>query len=137
MEQLDPFLHCTHIAYFSMEIALRPEIHTYSGGLGMLAGDTARSAADLEMPVVFVTLASRAGYLRQEIGPDGRQIDHPDPWDSGLGPTRSAPRSRSGSRAARSGCGPGCTVCRAAPASRCRCCCWTPISRRTPPTIGA
>jgi glycogen phosphorylase len=84
MEQLDGFLHRTHIAYFSMEIALRPEIHTYSGGLGMLAGDTARSCADLEMPVVFVSLVSRAGYLRQEIDADGRQIDHPDPWDPSL-----------------------------------------------------
>ena len=64
-----------------MEIALRPEIHTYSGGLGVLAGDTARSCADLELPVVFVSLVSRAGYLRQEIDSNGRQIDHPDPWD--------------------------------------------------------
>ena len=80
MSIIEPFLARTDIAYFSMEIALRPEIHTYSGGLGMLAGDTARSSADLELPIVFVTLASRAGYLRQEISPDGWQIDHPDPW---------------------------------------------------------
>ena len=65
MTPLDPFLRRTRVAYFSMEIALRPEVHTYSGGLGMLAGDTARSCADLEMPVVFVTLISREGYLRQ------------------------------------------------------------------------
>jgi glycogen phosphorylase len=51
-----------------MEIALRPEIHTYSGGLGVLAGDMARSAADLELPIVFVTFTSRKGYLKQEIG---------------------------------------------------------------------
>ena len=81
MSPLDPFLVRTRIAYFSMEIALDPAIPTYSGGLGILAGDTARSCADLELPVVFVTLASREGYLRQEIGPDGSQIDHPDPWD--------------------------------------------------------
>jgi starch phosphorylase len=78
---LDPFLSRTSIAYFSMEIALRPEIHTYSGGLGVLSGDTARSCADLELPVVFVTLVSRAGYHRQEIDIGGHQIDHPDPWD--------------------------------------------------------
>ena len=41
-----------------MEIAIRPEMHTYSGGLGILAGDTARSCADLELPVVFVSLLS-------------------------------------------------------------------------------
>ena len=81
MERLAPFTAGTQIAYFSMEIALRSEIHTYSGGLGILAGDTARSCADLELPVVFVTLISRMGYLRQEIDSQGRQIEHPDPWD--------------------------------------------------------
>jgi starch phosphorylase len=81
MNPLDPFLRKTHIAYFTMEIALRPEIHTYSGGLGVLAGDTARSCADLELPIVFVSLVSRAGYLRQEIDSHGRQVDLPDPWE--------------------------------------------------------
>jgi len=80
MSPIDAFLPRTRIAYFSMEIALRPEMHTYSGGLGVLAGDTARSAADLELPMVFVTLASRQGYLRQEIDAQGRQVEHPDPW---------------------------------------------------------
>ena len=79
-DAINRFLARTHIAYFSMEIALRNEMHTYSGGLGVLAGDTARSCADLEIPVVFVTLISHQGYLRQEIGPDGRQIDHQDEW---------------------------------------------------------
>src|SRR6187401_3374088 len=78
---IGPFLSRTRIAYFSMEMALQPEMHTYSGGLGVLAGDTARSCADLRLPIVFVTLASRQGYLRQELGPDGIQMDHPDPWD--------------------------------------------------------
>lgn len=81
MAAIDPFLSRRRIAYFSMEMALRPEMHTYSGGLGGLAGDTARSAADLDLPVVFVTLVSGEGYLRQEIDAEGRQVDHPDPWD--------------------------------------------------------
>lgn len=81
MSPIDPFLPRRHIAYFSMEIALRPEIHTYSGGLGILAGDTARSCADLDLPMVFLTLASREGYLRQELDADGRQADKADPWD--------------------------------------------------------
>lgn len=81
MRAIEPFLPRTRIAYFSMEMALRPEMHTYSGGLGVLAGDTARSCADLDLPVVFVTLASREGYLRQEIDAAGRQIDHADPWE--------------------------------------------------------
>jgi starch phosphorylase len=55
-------------------------MHTYSGGLGVLAGDTARSCADLELPIVFVTLIHRQGYLRQEINGNGDQIEHPDPW---------------------------------------------------------
>ncbi|MGE3933250.1 MAG: alpha-glucan family phosphorylase [Rhodospirillaceae bacterium] len=81
MSPIDPFAARTRIAYFSMEIALRAEIHTYSGGLGVLAGDTARSCADLKLPVVFVTLVSRQGYLRQEIDDAGRQVEHADPWD--------------------------------------------------------
>jgi starch phosphorylase len=81
MIRINPFLLRTHIAYFSMEIALRREMHTYAGGLGVLAGDTARSCADLQLPIVFVTLASREGYMRQEIDEDGRQVDFPDPWD--------------------------------------------------------
>ncbi len=81
---LNPFLPRTHIAYFAMELAIRPEMHTYAGGLGVLAGDSARSAADLELPMVFVTLASRAGYFRQQIDPDGRQRELPDRWDPAL-----------------------------------------------------
>ena len=81
MNPLDPYLGKTRIAYFTMEIALRPEIPTYSGGLGVLAGDTARSCTDLALSVVFVSLVSRAGYLRQEIDRHGRQMDLPDPWE--------------------------------------------------------
>ena len=46
MPSIEPFLARTHIAYFSMEMAVRPEMRTYAGGLGVLAGDTARSCAD-------------------------------------------------------------------------------------------
>jgi glycogen phosphorylase len=70
----------SRIAYFSMEIALEDAIPTYSGGLGVLAGDMMRSAADLGVPMVGVTLASRAGYFRQEIV-EGRQVERPEPWD--------------------------------------------------------
>ena len=76
---LDAFLREPRIAYFSMEMALRSEIPTYSGGLGVLAGDTMRSAADLDLPMVGVTLASRAGYFRQEIAA-GRQVGVLSPW---------------------------------------------------------
>jgi glucan phosphorylase len=53
------------IAYFSMEIALENGIPTYSGGLGVLAGDTLRAAADLGLPMVGVTLLHRQGYFVQ------------------------------------------------------------------------
>ncbi len=55
------------IAYFSMEIALRPEMPTYSGGLGVLAGDTIRSAADLRIPMVAVSLVQREGHFTQNF----------------------------------------------------------------------
>lgn len=74
-------LHSPRIAYFSMEIALNTSIPTYSGGLGVLAGDMMRSAADLGLPVIGVTLASRSGYFRQEIVEGGRQVEHPAPWN--------------------------------------------------------
>lgn len=64
-----------------MEIALRQEIPTYSGGLGVLAGDTLRSSADLEVPMVGVTLVSRAGYFKQDIDGQGNQVETPDFWE--------------------------------------------------------
>ena len=67
MQPIEPFLHTPRIAYFSMEIALRSEIPTYAGGLGVLAGDTIRTAADLDMLLVAVSLVSRAGYFQQSI----------------------------------------------------------------------
>jgi glycogen phosphorylase len=81
MRALQTFLNRPRIAYFSMEIALASEIPTYSGGLGVLAGDTLRSAADLGIPLVGVTLVSREGYFRQGIDADGRQVEQSDHWD--------------------------------------------------------
>jgi starch phosphorylase len=68
------------IAYFSMEIAFDERFSTYSGGLGILAGDTLRSAADLGLPMVAVTLAYPHGYFRQSLDADGRQHEAPDSW---------------------------------------------------------
>jgi starch phosphorylase len=69
------------IAYFSMEIGLSNNIHTYNGGLGILAGDTIRSAADLNVPLVGITLVSKKGHFRQEITGNGKQVEYPDPWE--------------------------------------------------------
>ena len=77
---IDEFIHEPRVAYFSMEIALRSEIPTYAGGLGILAGDTVRSAADMGLPLVAVSLVSREGYFAQEIDTHGRQIEHAELW---------------------------------------------------------
>jgi starch phosphorylase len=68
------------IAYFSMEVALEVGMPTYSGGLGVLAGDTVRSAADLRVPLVAVTLLHRKGYFYQRLDSDGRQREEPVEW---------------------------------------------------------
>lgn len=68
------------IAYFSMEIALQSNIPTYSGGLGVLAGDTIRASADLEVPMIAVSLLHRKGYFRQRLNSNGEQWEEPEEW---------------------------------------------------------
>jgi glycogen phosphorylase len=68
------------IAYFSMEIGLDPKMPTYSGGLGILAGDTIRSAADLKVPMIAVTLLYRKGYFYQRLDETGWQREEPVHW---------------------------------------------------------
>ncbi len=70
-----------NVAYFSMEIGLTPEIPTYSGGLGILAGDILKSAADLGVPMVGITLLYKKGYFAQKINEQGRQTERPVEWD--------------------------------------------------------
>src|ERR1700742_2001388 len=70
----------TTVGYFSMEIALDKAIPTYSGGLGVLAGDTLRSAADLSLPVAGVTLLHRKGYFEQQIDENGNQTEVASNW---------------------------------------------------------
>lgn len=64
-----------------MEIALEGDVPTYSGGLGVLAGDTIRSCADLQIPMVAITLTYNAGYFYQMVAPDGRQVERDIRWD--------------------------------------------------------
>lgn len=78
---LREYVESKKIAYFSMEIGIANDIHTYSGGLGVLAGDTIRTGADLRIPLVAVTLVSRKGYLKQALTENGEQIGYPDEWD--------------------------------------------------------
>jgi len=68
------------VAYFSMEIALENAMPSYSGGLGVLAGDTIRAAADVRVPMVAVSLLYRKGYFTQRLSEDGTQTEEPVEW---------------------------------------------------------
>src|SRR5262245_16000269 len=68
------------VAYFSMEIGLESDLPTYSGGLGVLAGDTLRGAADLGVPMVGVSLVHRKGYFRQRLDARGNQSESAAAW---------------------------------------------------------
>lgn len=74
-------LQASVVAYFSMEIGLDSSMPTYSGGLGILAGDSLRAAADIGIPMVGVTLLHRRGYFRQHLDADGNQQDSPVEWN--------------------------------------------------------
>ena len=70
-----------HVAYYSMEIAIHPSMPTYSGGLGVLAGDTLRSAADLGIPLIAFSLIHRKGYFQQHLDAAGVQSEDVQPWN--------------------------------------------------------
>ena len=69
-----------YIAYFSMEIGLTEAMPTYAGGLGILAGDTVRAAADVGIPMIVVTLLHRKGYFRQKLDASGWQSEEDIEW---------------------------------------------------------
>jgi len=79
MNQLSHLVTGT-IAYLSMDVAIDSDIPTYSGGLGILAGDMLRSAADLRVPMVAVTLLHRKGYFDQRLDARGNQLESPSKW---------------------------------------------------------
>ena len=80
MESWKRFTQDKRIAYFSMEIGLKAEIPTYSGGLGVLAGDTIKSAADLKIPMIAITLLHRKGYFEQSFTAEGWQLEKDIQW---------------------------------------------------------
>lgn len=69
------------IAYFSMEIGIDSSIPTYSGGLGILAGDFIKSCADLKVPLVAVTILYEKGYFIQKLDAQGIQQELPVQWN--------------------------------------------------------
>jgi starch phosphorylase len=69
------------VAYLSMEIAFDNDVKTFSGGLGILAGDILRTASELEFPMIGITLFNKKGYFRQIISDRGRQEEASDKSD--------------------------------------------------------
>jgi len=69
------------VAYFSMEIAIRPGMFTYSGGLGVLAGDTIKSCADLNVPLIAISLVAKKGYFKQHLDSQGQQTEEYIGWN--------------------------------------------------------
>jgi glycogen phosphorylase len=75
------FIEDPKIAYFSMEIGISKDFPTYSGGLGVLAGDIVKASADLKLQMVALALVSRKGYFRQKLTERGEQQEFPDEWN--------------------------------------------------------
>jgi len=65
------------IAYFSMEVGVDSNMPIYSGGLGILAGDTLKSCADLKVPTVGVSMLYAHGYFDQKLDEWGNQQERP------------------------------------------------------------
>ena len=81
LEKLEKCKGEPKIAYFSMEIGLKDDIPTFSGGLGILAGDTVKTGADLNLPLTAITLVYHKGYFKQDIDENGHQIELPVSWN--------------------------------------------------------
>jgi len=92
-EQARPATTQPTIAYFSMEYGIGEPLPIYSGGLGVLAGDHLKTASDLGVPLVAVGLLYQAGYFRQMLDANGRQLElHPVnvPYHLPISPVHSA-----------------------------------------------
>jgi len=125
------------VAYFSMELALENHIPTYSGGLGVLGADTLRSAGDLQIPMIGVSLVHRHGYFFQRLTPTGAQIEEAVRWspDDWLAPAEASRDVDVEGRQVRVRAWrytlKGCT------AAPCRSSCSTRMFPRTTPTTGS
>jgi glycogen phosphorylase len=81
LPELEPSIQPEPVAYFSMEVGLESAMATYSGGLGILAGDTLRAAADMGLPMIGITLLNRKGYFRQHLDSHGNQTESAVIWE--------------------------------------------------------
>jgi glycogen phosphorylase len=82
LPDFDSSRYKAEVAYFSMEVGLESAMPTYSGGLGVLAGDTLRAAADMGLSIVGITLMNKKGYFRQHLDAYGNQIETPVNWEA-------------------------------------------------------
>ncbi len=64
------------VAYFTAEFGFHETLPIAAGGLGILAGDHAKSASDLGLGFVGVSLFYREGYFQQMINQDNWQVDY-------------------------------------------------------------
>jgi starch phosphorylase len=74
-------MNTLQVAYFCMEMGIDNSMPTYAGGLGILAGDMLKSAADLDVPMIGVSLLYKKGYFKQHFDPSGWQREEPERWD--------------------------------------------------------
>lgn len=81
LPDINASLYSNPIAYFSMEIGLTADMPTYSGGLGVLAGDTLRAASDTGLPMIGITLLNRKGYFSQHLDSEGNQTEDKVNWE--------------------------------------------------------
>src|SRR3990172_4179097 len=85
-----PHLTASPVAYFSAEFGVHSALPVYAGGLGILAGDIAKEASDLGVPLVGVGFMYPQGYFRQHVSADGRQQEIYERLDRALAPTEPA-----------------------------------------------
>jgi len=71
-----PALHANPVAYFTAEFGFHETLPIAAGGLGMLAGDHTKSASDLGLGFVGLSLFYREGYFQQAIDPNNWQTEY-------------------------------------------------------------
>ena len=74
----------TRIAYFSSEIGISSSLPTYSGGLGVLAGDHIKASTDADLSMVGISLLYKEGYFKQKVDKEGKQIESYPRFDLNL-----------------------------------------------------
>ncbi len=78
----DLFSNMRNVDYFvPLQVEKRPDLPIYGGGLGVLAGDTVKSAADLGISMAAVGVLWRQGYFKQSLWFRYGQVPEPVEWN--------------------------------------------------------